>query len=559
MNYRKNPLHSLVLMFIVGIVLMTGCSDSEKAKKDSPGEGTADDPITLSFFNADLAEDKSFDDPVAKKITEKTGVILELEHPVGGDEQAVPLMIASGEYPDMIFAKGDIGKLIQAGGVIKLDDLIEEKGDNLKAMYGDQLDRLRNSIDDPGIYTVGTYGVESANWETSGTTSIQLEVLRELGYPEINTIYDYEKALTEYIKKYPEIDGQKTIGLSLLGSDWRWLITVGNPAGFSLGIPDDGQWAINDGTGEAQYKFMLPEIKEYFKWLNHMNDIGLLDPESFTHTHETYIAKLSSGRVLGIADQDWNYGDAKNALVSDGKEWRTYAPLPVTLSEEYQSQGLKDYGFAGGWGTSISSTSKHPEKAFEFLNWMGSEEAQILLNWGIEGVNYDVVDGKRVLKDEDIERKKSDSNYAKETGVGYYLYPFPQWGNGAVDSEGNSITPDSQKDIIANYNKAEKEVISAYGMESWIDWFPQTDELGISNHGAAANFSIPSGSDLEITQQKADDLMEQKITQAILGKPSDFDASWEKMQKELIDMGINEANKDMTKITRNLMELWGTN
>lgn len=558
MNKRKQSFHLLVLMLIVGIALMAGCSD-EKSKKDSPGEGTADDPITLSFFNADLTEDKSFDDPVAKKITEETGVILELEHPVGGDEQAIPLMIASGDYPDMIFAKGDIGKLIEAGGVIKLDDLIEEKGDHLKAMYGDQINRLRNSIDNPGIYTVGTYGVETANWETSGTTSIQLDVLRELGYPEINTVEDYENVLTEYIEKYPEIDGQKTIGLSLLGSDWRWLITVGNPAGFSLGIPDDGQWAINDETGEAQYKFTLPEIKEYFKWLNHMNDIGLLDPESFTHTHDTYIAKLSSGRVLGIADQDWNYGDADKALVADNKEWRTYAPLPVTLNEKYQSQGLKDYGFAGGWGVSISSTSKHPEKAFEFLNWMGSEEAQILLNWGIEGVNYDVVDGKRVMKDEDIKRKNSDADYAKETGVGYYLYPFPQWGSAAVDSGGDSITPDSQKDIIANYNDAEKEVISAYDMESWIDWFPTTEELGTSKHGAAANFVIPSGSELEIIQQKADELTEQKITQAILGKPDDFDAAWEKMQQELIDMGINDANKDMTKITQDVMELWETN
>jgi len=220
MKKKKLSLHSLVLMFIVGIALMAGCSD-EKTEKESPGEGTADDPITLSLFIADLTEDKSFDDPVAKKITEKTGVVLELEHPVGGDEQAIPLMIASGDYPDLIYAKGDIGKLIEAGGVIKLDDLIEEKGDNIKAMYGDQLDRLRNSIDDPSIYTAGTYGVESAYWATSGTTSIQLEVLRELGYPEINTVEDYENALTEYIKKYPEIDGKPTIGLSVLADDWR--------------------------------------------------------------------------------------------------------------------------------------------------------------------------------------------------------------------------------------------------------------------------------------------------------------------------------------------------
>ncbi|RCW74768.1 ABC transporter substrate-binding protein [Saliterribacillus persicus] len=552
---------SLFILFLLGAFLV-GCSnESENTSTEGEGEGeeySAENPLTLSFYSEDGAE-KSFDDPVAQAITEKTGIKLDMQYPVGGNEETVPLMIASGDYPDLIFAKGDISKLIEAGGVIKLDDLIEEKGDNLKAMYGDQLDCLRNTIDDPSIYTVGTYGVEGAYWSTSGSFQIQLDVLRELGYPEIKTLEDFEAALTEYYEKYPEIDGQKTLPLSLLGSDWRWLITVGDPAAAVAGIPGDGQWAINDDTGEATYKFLLPELKEYFKWLNGMNDKGLLDSESFTHTYDTYISKLSSGRVLSIADQDWNIGDADKALVADGKEWRTYAPLPVTLGEEYVSQGLKDYGFAGGWGIAISSTSEHQEEAFEFLDWMASEEAQILTNWGIEGENYDIVDGERVMKEEDRERMNNDPDYSKETGVGYYVYPFPQWGNGAVDSNGQPITPNSEEDIINNFNTAEKEVLEEYQMENWIDWFPPTEELGVSNHGQAFNYSIQSGSELEIIQQKADDLTEQRITQAILGDPAEFDAAWESMIEELEAMNIEKANEEMTQKTKDVMELWGTN
>jgi len=552
---------SLTLLFLMGAAVMTGCSD-DKTSSDADsgstggGEGSTE-PVTLTFYSEDGVE-KSFDDPVAKKITEETGVTLELDYPVGGNDETIPLMIASGDYPDMIYAKGDIGKLIEAGGVIKLDDLIEERGDNLKAMYGDQLDRLRNSVDDPSIYTVGTYGVENAYWQTSGTFQVQLDVLRELGYPEINTLEDFEAAITEYKEKYPEIDGQDTLGLSLLGSDWRWLITVGNPAGFAAGIPDDGQWAINDETGEATYKFLKPELKEYFQWLNGLNDKGLLDPESFTQTYDTYIAKLSSGRVLSIADQDWDIADADKALLADGKEWRTYAPLPVTLGSEYQSQGLKDYGFAGGWGIAISSTSEHQERAFEFLDWMASEEAQILANWGIEGENYDIVDGKRVVQEDDRERKLTDPDYAKETGVGYYVYPFPQWGNGALDSTGQSITPDTEQDIIDNFNSAEKEVLAKYDMKNWIEWFPATEDLGVSKHGAAANYTIAPGSDLQIIQQKADDLVEQRITQAILGDPADFDSAWDGMIDDLEAMDIEKANEAMTKLTQDTMELWGT-
>lgn len=548
-----------LLLLCMFVLFLAACSDDNNKKSNGKGQSSdGDDPITLTFYNVDLTEDKVFDDEVAQVITEKTGVKLEIQHPVGGDEQAIPLMIAGGDYPDLIFAKGDLGKLIEAGGIIKLDDLIEEKGDNLQALYGDQLDRLRNSADDPSIYHVGTYGVEEALWETSGNAQIQLDVLRELGYPDIRTIYDFEDALKEYIDKHPEVNGQKTIGLSLLGSDWRWLITVGNPAGYSIGYPDDGQWAIDDDTGEAVYKFMVPEIKEYFKWLNHMHDIGLLDPESFTQTHDTYISKISSGRVLALTDADWNYQDAIKSLIADGEDWRTYAPLPVTISEEIDSPALKDRGFAGGWGIAISSTSKHQEKAFEFLDWMASEEAQILLNWGVEGVNYEIEDGKRVLKDEDKQRRKSDSKYSKDTGVGYYTYPFPMWGNGAVDSNGQSITPDTQEDIIAEYTDAEKEVVDKYKLKSWIDWFPSSESLGLSKHGPAYEYTIPSGSDLEIIQQKADDLTEQKITQAILGKPEDFDRLWDEIQEDLEKLGIEKANEEMTKLTQEVMELWGT-
>lgn len=515
-----------------------------------------EDATTLTFFTVDLSIDDPFTNPVAQEITERTGIKLEISHPVGGDEQAIPLMIASGDYPDLIYSKGDLNKLIDAGAVIALDDLIEEKGENIKAMYGEQLTRLRNSLEDPQIYHLGTGGVTFAQLKTSGTVQIQLDVLKEAGYPEIKTLEDYETALTDYIAKYPEIDGQPTIGLSLLGSDWRWLITVGNPAGFAAGYQDDGQWHVDEETGETHYKFMLPEVREYFKWLNHMNDIGLLDPESFTQTFDSYIAKLSSGRVLGTADQDWNVSQAVAVLKADGKENRLWAPLPVTVNEEQVSQSTRDAGFTGTMGVSISSTSDKQEEAFEFLNWMASEEAQILANWGVEGVHYDVVDGLRVQKPEDRENANTNPNYSIDAGIGAYIHPFPMWGNGALDSTGQTISRDSKEDIMMNYTDAEIEVLDAYGIDLWVENFPQPEELGQPAHGRAWEYVIPTSSDVTIIQQKADDLTTQKITEAILASPDDFDAVYDDMIAQLEAMKIQEAEDQMTKITTDRIELW---
>jgi len=55
----------------------------------------AKQPITFTFYNVDISEDMPFTDPVAKKITERTGVTLLVDHPLAEDQQAIPLMIAS--------------------------------------------------------------------------------------------------------------------------------------------------------------------------------------------------------------------------------------------------------------------------------------------------------------------------------------------------------------------------------------------------------------------------------------------------------------------------------
>lgn len=574
---KKNKFMSLLVASALLGASLTGCGGDQKVtpagssttptptetaapvETDISGLKGLEDktPVTLTMFVADVSEDIEFTDPVAQKITELTGVTLEISHAVGGDTQAVPLMIASGEYPDIIFAKGDTGMLVDAGALLPLDSYIEEKGDNLKNLYGDMLKRLRYSVEDPSIYTVGTYGVHTANWKTDGNMQIQHAVLKELGYPEIKTFDDYEAAIRAYKEKYPQIDGQDTIGLSLMGSDWRWLITVGNVASATAGIPDDGEWAIDDATETATYKYLVPEVKTYMKWLNHLNAEGLLDPESFTHKEDAYFAKIASGRVLGIACPEWGYQQPKASLLGEGKADRTYAPLPVTAAADIKAAVTKDYGYSGGHGIGITSTSKNADKAFAFLDWMASDEAQVLVNWGIEGVNYTVdAEGKRVVSAEELAAKTSDKDYNKKTGVGKYIYPFPQQGDGVMDATGNYYTMNNESLIIDMMNAAEKETLAAYGKTLWTEFFPSREELGISKHGQAWQYNIPSDSDLAIFNQKSQDYIQQAITQAILGSPDAFDASWDTMLKKLDEMGVKEANAEMTRLTQEKIKFW---
>jgi len=557
MKIRK--IISTMLFFTLSTALISGCGNIEgKQKSENVTKSSEIDksPVTLAFFDVDAIENMQFDDEVAKKITELTGVTLKITHPVAGDTQAIPLMIASGDYPDLIYAKGDTGKLIEAGAIIKLDDYIEKNGDNIKSLYGDQIKRLRHSIEDPSIYTVGAYGVDEQNFDPNGTMQLQHAVLKELGYPEIKTLQDYEKALKDYIAKYPEINGHKTIGMSLMASDWRWLITCGNIASAVAGISNDGQFKVDDETQKATYKFQLPEVKEYFKWLNHMNAEGLLDPESFTQKEDTYRTKIAQGNVLGITDAKWDYDASIKKLISSGMDERTFAPLAVTLGEKYKAQDLKDYGYGGGWGVAISSTSKNKDRAFQFLDWLASDEAQVLINWGIEGKHYKVENGKRVMLPEVKESRNTDKEFKNRTGIGQYIYPFPQRGNGAIDPSGNPYASDTLEVYTSNYNKGEKATLEEYGKKSFVEFFPSAEELGKSERGQIWQYNIPTDSEMAVIQRKADDYTQKAITQAILGPPEDFEAAWNKIQEDLRTMDIEKVNAEMSKLVAEKIELW---
>ena len=536
------------------VLALAGCGNRTGGGASTAGTTT---PITFTFYNADAVEDMDFNDPVAKKITEATGVTLKIDHPVAGDTQTLALMIASGNYADLIYAKGDLAALIEADAVIPLDDLIEKRGTNIKKLYGDQLQRLRNTTEDPHIYNFGTYGVVSGMWATDGSMQLQHAVLKDQGYPRMQTLADYERAIKNYMAKYPTINGQKTIGLSLRIDTWQWIIDLGNTANYLIGYPDDGEWIVDQNTLEAYFKFLNPDMKLWYKWLNRMYAEGILDPESFTQKEDEWQAKIASGRVLGIAYPSWGYTNARTSLVADGMPERTYAYLPIVADERFSSGLLRSGGFSGGYGIAISKSCKDPERAFDFIDWMCSEEAQILLNWGIEGVNYNVVNGIRVVPPEEQHFKETDTDYGKKTGVGRWSYPFPQYGTGYIDSTGNWITTASPETIKQNYLPVEKETLAAYGAEMWTDLFPSPESLGVSKHGVAWLYTLTPELNAKVTE--ADDYTKLTLSSLVVGKPEDFEAGWDRYVQGLRDRGIEEANRALTALARDKVKLWGGN
>jgi putative aldouronate transport system substrate-binding protein len=559
----------LILSSVLALTLATtlaGCggNNGSIAGEDSNKEGASGSdvkPVTLTYFSEDSSTNwNNMQDEVGKVIAEKTGVTLDAEFAVGDPVQKMSLIAATGNYPDLIAAKADVGKLVDAGAVLDLTELIDKHAPNIKKLLGDKLVRTKYSLDNQAIYAVPTWSaVDERKFKADGGFELQHRVVKEAGYPEIRTVQDYEKVIQEYITKHPtDENGNKNIGLSLNGDDWH-MYQVTNSGFQTTGGPDDGEYFIDQETHQATYHFRRPEEKEYFRWLNHMNDIGLLDPESFVQKTDQFKAKVASGRVLGLADPEWDYGDAQNALKAAGKLDQTYGHYPVTMSEKYKDTSFWPAGFDGGYGISISSKCKDPVRAIQFLDYLASEEGQILNNWGIEGKHYTVENGKRMVIPAVQERMDNDNAaFQKESGVGLYWNLMVHYGDGIKDSTGNYFTRSYPEQLTASYSAPEKETLKAYGAEHWKDLFPSEDEFKPRAYGAAYTMSLASDDPAVILGAKMKDITWKRIPEAIMSKPQEFDRIWEAYMADLDKAGVKEMEEAYTMHIQNRIKLWST-
>lgn len=198
---KKKKVLSLFMAAVLCVSPIAGCGSggeesSGKEGSETTEEGNGEDlsPITFKYYNADGRND-SWDNPVAKAITEATGVSLDISYPVsstGDPSEDISLMIAEDNYPDLIYSKQSVNSLYEAGALIDMTELIEEYGPNIKKMYGDEFEKLKWGSGDDGIYQLSYAGVGGQIFVTGGTCQIQWSAIKENNYEYPTTLEQYE-------------------------------------------------------------------------------------------------------------------------------------------------------------------------------------------------------------------------------------------------------------------------------------------------------------------------------------------------------------------------------
>ena len=540
---KRKKLVSILLITAMTATLFAGCggNSGNNGKTSNAGSSAAgtESSADAGTENGDVKEFTAFfavpgseindDNEIQQIIAEKTGVKVKETWLTGQTaDEAVGTMIAGGEYPDFIEGGSGQMQLYEADALIPLDDYIEQYP-NIKNLFTDlEWEKLRQ--DDGHIYWIPQFSCikneEKVCTHNDEAFWIQARVLEWAGYPEIRTMDQYFDLIEAYNDANPTMeDGTANIPYTILCDDWRYFCLENAPQ-FLDGYPNDGSCMVDPDTLTVLDYNTSDTAVKYFKKLNEEYKKGIVDPESFTQTYDEYIAKLSTGRVLGMIDQWWDFAyTAGDALKQAGldKQGCDYIPLPVTIDESVKNQWHNSGGaFNEATGLAITTGCEDPDAAAKFVSDLLDQDTHNLRFWGVEGVDYQVDENGEFIRNDDQRIQASDTAY-KASHLCSYSY-FPQY-SGTSDDGINANKPEGQaNEFFDGLNEDVKKAFEAYGVETYVemlgtneapgDWYPM---WSFSNNFTT---STPGG----MAWTKIGEVKHEQLPQVVMA--DDFDSAW---------------------------------
>ena len=539
---QRIPKKTAWVLIFAAIVLFSSCKGKSKtAYPDTDPEY----PINISVFSMSGHQQPPASNRIYKWIEQNLNVTFTWDILVGDKDQKIGILIAGGDYPDILHV--DSPKFYEAGALIPLDGLIEKYAPRLREHYAEAWEKMKE--DDGHVYHLPVWGImkgrDPANWYGDSAMWVQKEVLKEAGYPKLKTVDEYFDLLIWYKEKHPTINGMPTIAFTILSYDWRSFCLI-NPPNFLAGFPNDGRGTVDPVT--HQYKcFLYQDIsKRWFKKLNEMNALGVIDRSCFVDNYDQYLSKIASGRVLGVYDQGWQFQSAEYTLINQNMNNRTFAPLPIVFDESirpwYRNRPLPNIG----QGIGISVKAKDPVRIIRFLDAQLDDEVQKIITWyGFEGDDYQL-DENGIPYRTQMQRDQQDDDIWRLHNQAHLWRAHNPKTEGSYSNGWPTNINDFFHEREATMKKEDRELWVAYGVGTNAElmdpdpppnpiWFPtwQVDP--------------PDGSEAQIAWKRAEEVYMKYLPRIILGRPEQFERLWNEYVDELGKTGLNKYEAFMQK------------
>ena len=436
---KKRILSALASTLAVAL-LVTACGapnegnqkESEKETVESvavdeskASDKTSAEPTVLTVF---IREDSGYDyetNLMTLYLEEKFNVDLQFEQysKTEGLDTAYNLMLASGEYPDIILggalSAAQILAGAEAGALVPLGDYIIEGTSYKKALdeNPEWVDYLTSS--DGNIYTF-PHTDSGKHMVSKNKMFYRADWLEKLGWENPpSTTEEFKQFLVDIRDNDVNGNGDPDDEIPLAG----FVSNNNTDPVFFLMCPfelaTNNFYHITD-DGELYFEAITDGWRKGLAYIADLYAEGLLAEETFIQDQTTFKALLnkpSEEALIGAFPRFYRGVIDKNVM-----SWYSYLPL-APLKGDYQQTAARMGDSTFSCIGAISTDCEHPDLAFEILDYLISKEGTRLGKSGLEGVTWEYSDEMSFLG-----TSPSVKNIAKEKGITntvWYSAQFP--------------------------------------------------------------------------------------------------------------------------------------
>lgn len=401
---------------------LTGCSQSggeassDVDTSDKPDTWIADRTITIQAYVDDIGyslPDDLSQTPVMQEIKRLTGIDVDIQYTPGDDDATVLAShLASGTIPDVVVtylndsSRPEFSLLLKGAKEGMFADVTEYMKNS--KVYSKYLEEgylpndayknitFRDDLDGAYIMQLAIPAVDRSleynpAEEYVGGMYIQKRIVDELGINpgEIRTQEQFYNLLVDIKNRgFKDDHGQPVypLGPKYWGGSKDTLDYI--VRGYNWGVSDG--YNI-DTDGKIKHEVETDYVYKKVNFVRKLLAENLMNPEFFT-MDGTRAAEVSETHNSAIIADVHNYKE----IVYQTGEWVPLGPL-----NDYTGDNAKTVPGKTGYGAwAISSEAENPEEIFAFFDFLSTHQGKLLGNYGIEGVHYDMVDGKPIVKEE---------------------------------------------------------------------------------------------------------------------------------------------------------------
>lgn len=351
---------------------------------------------------------------------------------------------------------------------------------------------------------------------------VRLDWLKQVGYNEVPKTYD---ELVDALTKIKEAGICEYPGSPVVTNK---MVAVGADTqnyGFRTYPLDEEEWAV---YGDYNIVPMNWEpTKKYLQVSNELYNLGITNPEYYITADEDWKADFVNGNAFNYSQ----YISANMDFLTSFYENNPDAELAIVPADaEYAgSYGYRtDNPFGMIIGFSSQATEDELKAAWMYMEWMTQEDNLFTMQWGIEGENYNVVDGLPVS----VADYSGDYTQGFNNSKDYWCVTIESRNAGSIEEIIAATTPtglpqDFTQDVIDYYNKRLEISTTDYAC---------TDAIYAVTLESASEYS---GTLASLWTEYYDTLT--------MCSPDEFEAKYEELTQKYLDAGFQEIIDERTE------------